>query len=275
MVVESGVSRVWIPTKALVGGIEVKVEELPPVSHRWVGHGKILEWQRLGEEAPVGAHDLAVREGEAVGQKDAASGTLSEASDEAPPSIRGQGARVVVIRLVRKNADRGPRGGGFEDPPARGGHVRPWTAPSGQVRWTPRAEGVSDACRWGAGDGSREFDGEKGWVAPGPGMSPLRLSLWSMGEAEARGEPEASAMEKSERADRESESLPGRGESGESGVVEESWPSGTSGSGVNRCVVAAAGVGAVAGWVGAINGAASGGAAVASDLRCRRSLELG
>ena len=126
MVVEPGVSRVWIPTKALVGGIEVKVEELPPVSHRWVGHGKIRERQRLGEEAPVGAYDTAVREGGVVGHKDAASGTLSEASDEAQPGIRGQGARVVVIRLVRKSADRRPRGGGFEDPPARGGHGRAW-----------------------------------------------------------------------------------------------------------------------------------------------------
>ena len=83
--------------------------------------------------------------------------------------------------------------------------MRAWTAPGGQVRWTPRAEGVSVACDLVAGEGGRESDGEKGWVAPGTGMSPLGLSLWSMGEAEAQGEPEASAMETSERADRESE----------------------------------------------------------------------
>ena len=99
--------------------------------------------------------------------------------------------------------------------------------------------------------------------------------LWSIGEAEAREQPEASAMESTECPDRESESLPDRGEFGESGSVERGgWPSRTSGSRVSRSVVGAVDVGAVAGWGRAEGSAAAGATAVAWSLRCRRSRNL-
>ena len=210
------------------GCVKVELEGLAPVPHRWVGQCEVRERERLGEQAPVGANDGTVADRETVGHKNSAAGALGQAGDQAQPGIRGEGTQMVVVRLVRELADRGPGRGRLEDAAAGGSHGEPWDAQGGQVSGGGRGvERGGVRRRWG-GDGCREWDGEKNWPFACPGGPPPSASEGSTGEAEQR---EASDMETADPSERERE----RAESGGEAASDAGAPPiGGSGSRLKR-----------------------------------------
>jgi hypothetical protein len=244
-------------TSYIVGGVEVEVESLSPKPHREVGQGEVGERERLSKEAPVGAHDGTVAERKTVGHENSAPGTLSQASDQAQPSIRREGTGMVTVRLVLELANRGPQRGRLEDATASGSHAGPWVAREGHIRGVARAVGSGGGLSRGGGEGGRDWDGEKGGSAAGPGGPTSK----SVGEAEGL---EASAMENADPTERE------RAESGgEAATGEEGRPVGGSGSRLSWVEGGQRAGGAGGG--GASGGGAAGRSAGVRGWCCRRS----